>query len=135
LDEATEDFLSAHARYEDGQALVDASALAQTPREIGLRVLAFLLMRVAGMSYRPRFVRLEALLDAVLSGKFAARTLSGCRVGMAPKALSVFGQQTLLIARENRRKPKLEREGARGKNLAASRRPKLGSSDTFRDAE
>jgi tRNA(Ile)-lysidine synthase len=140
LDDARDAFLANHVRYEGETLLLDGAALARLPREISLRILSFVLMRVGRVAYRPRFVRLEALLYAVLSGQFAARTLSGCRVGMAPKALSVFGRQTLLVAPENQRRPKLERaklgrERPRGKNPAIGRRSKAGSSDTFRDAE
>jgi hypothetical protein len=56
---------------------------------------------VSGKAYRPRFERLETLFDSIVAGSFAgARTLSGCRIGRAPKAQAVFGPATLLIARE-----------------------------------
>jgi len=47
------------------------------------------------------------LFDSIIGGTFAgARTLSGCRIGRAPKARAVFGPETLLIARESPRKAK-----------------------------
>jgi len=112
LEAATEEFLGNHARLDDDFALLDGAALGRAHREIGLRALSAVLMRVAGARYRPRFERLEALFDAILSGELAARTLSGCRVGHAPKARAAFGPATLLIAREPARKA-----GLRGINV------------------
>jgi tRNA(Ile)-lysidine synthase len=103
LDEARDAFFAKNVQFAEGQALVDAVALSRLSREIGLRVLSHLLMQVGLLTYRPRFVSLEALLDSVLSGD-PARTLCGCRVGIAPKALAAFGPQTLVISRERRRK-------------------------------
>jgi tRNA(Ile)-lysidine synthase len=107
LDEARDAFFAKHVQIAEGKALVDAEALAGLNREIGLRALSLLLMRVGGASYRPRFQRLEALFDAILLDNFAqnftARTLSGCHVGRAPKALASFGPQTLMISRERPR--------------------------------
>jgi tRNA(Ile)-lysidine synthase len=101
----TAGFLSTHARFEgDGRALLDGAALRAAEREIGLRVLCAAVMRVSGKLYRPRFERLERLLGAIDAGDFAARTLSGCRVGRAPKARARFGPATLLIVREPARK-------------------------------
>jgi len=93
---ATQAFLAAHARLENRDfALLDASALTRTDRETGLRVLSALLLAVSGKVYRPRFDRLEPLFDAIIGGTFAgARTLSGCRIGRAPKARAVFGPET-----------------------------------------
>ncbi len=105
LDAATEEFLCRHARFEGDFALLDGAALARLPREIGLRALCAVLMRVGECVYRPRFERLEALYDTVVPGEFAARTLLGCRVGRAPKAArAAFGPPTLLIAREQPRR-------------------------------
>jgi tRNA(Ile)-lysidine synthase len=108
LESATQAFLATHARLENPDfALLDASALARTNRETGLRALSALLLAVAGKVYRPRFERLEPLFDSIIDGTFAgARTLSGCRIGRAPKARAVFGPETLLIARESPRKAK-----------------------------
>jgi tRNA(Ile)-lysidine synthase len=104
LEAVTEYFLSRHAHIESDSALLDAAALTLANREIGLRALSGLLMRIGKTAYRPRFERLEALYDAILSGASAARTLSGCRIGKAPKAQAAFGPATLLISREGARK-------------------------------
>ena len=107
LEAATNAFLAQYARVEEGGdfALLDAAALARTNRETGLRALSFVLMLVSGKAYRPRFERLEALFDPILTGTFSgARTLCGCRIGRAPKARAVFGPATLLIIREPGRK-------------------------------
>jgi tRNA(Ile)-lysidine synthase len=61
LDHATENLLSRASRIVDGEALVDPSRLAAAPREIGLRAFAWLLSRVSGEPYRPRFERLEQI--------------------------------------------------------------------------
>ena len=120
LDEARDAFLAEHVRFAGAKALLDAAALARVSREIGLRVLSFLLMQTGKAPYRPRFASLEALLDAVLSGNPAARTLSGCRVGLAPKALASFGRQTLVISRESPRRSTNPRE-----KMAAPVKPKF----------
>jgi tRNA(Ile)-lysidine synthase len=106
LEAETERFLASHARIADDTARVDAGALARCAREIGLRALATLLMRVSDAPYRPRFERLTRLFDAVTAPKFAkACTLHSCRIGLAPKGHAIFGPRTLLIAREKGRKP------------------------------
>lgn len=106
LEAETKAFLATHARLENRDfALLDASALGRTNRETGLRALAALLLTVSGKAYRPRFERLEPLFDSIIAGTFTgARTLSGCRIGRAPKAGAVFGPSTLLIARESPRR-------------------------------
>ena len=104
LDAATKSFLAGHARFGGDFAQMDGAALAAAHREIGLRALSAVLMRVSGAAYRPRFERLEALFDAIVAGSFMARTLSGCRVAVAPKARATFGPATLLITRERERK-------------------------------
>ena len=103
LDAAARDFLSRHARLEQGRAILDGASLAKVPREIALRALSAVLLSVSGAIYRPRFERLESLLNATFSESFSGRTLSGCRIGRAPKAQAVFGPGTLLISRESRR--------------------------------
>jgi tRNA(Ile)-lysidine synthase len=105
LDGAMEAFLAVHARFGDDFAQMDGAALAATNREIGLRALSAVLMRVSGAPYRPRFERLEAMFDAITAGSLLARTLSGCRVGRATRAQAAFGPATLLVTRERRRKP------------------------------
>jgi hypothetical protein len=64
--------------------------------------LSAILLRVSGKTYRPRFERLEHLYDA-LGRSMAALTLSGCRIGPAPKALRHFGTATLEVRREKPR--------------------------------
>lgn len=104
LDTATEQFLARHARFgPSGEALLDRSALSAEPREIGLRALSAILLRVSGQPYRPRFERLERLYDA-LGHSPATRTLSGCRIGPAPKETRAFGTATLEIRRETPRR-------------------------------
>jgi tRNA(Ile)-lysidine synthase len=108
LDAATEAFLQAHARFDANGARIDATALTNAPREIGLRALSAVLARVSGQQYRPRFERLERLFAtlaevSILSG---GRTLHGCRIGPAPKRFKDFGPSTVCITREGpRRKP------------------------------
>ena len=100
LDTATARFLDHHAHFTpEGVALIDGGALALEPREIGLRALSALLLRVSGRIYRPRFERLERLFEA-LGNSNVAHTLSGCRVGRAPRQSRVFGAKTLEIRRE-----------------------------------
>jgi tRNA(Ile)-lysidine synthase len=99
LDSATQQFLARHTRFDpSGRALLDGAALAAQPRELGLRALSTLLLRVSGRTYRPRFERLENVYDKLPHS--AARTLSGCRIGPAPKEFRAFGTATLEIKRE-----------------------------------
>jgi len=109
LHAGVQDFLSRHARLEQGRALLDGASLRDIPREIALRALSALLLSVGGAIYRPRFERLDGLLSAILSDSFTARTLSGCRIGRAPKARAAFGSGTLLISREAQRRSLSER--------------------------
>lgn len=101
LEAATHGLLKGVSAATKGGVAVDLVALRKAPREIGLRALAALLMNVSGASYRPRFERLEALFDSLISGEFRkARTLHGCKIGPAPKASATFGPSTVLIVRE-----------------------------------
>ncbi len=104
LDTASATLLATAAHYDQaGYALLDASAIARAPRELGLRALARVLLSVSGENYRPRFERLEHLLDSIISRKLAGgRTLHGCRIAPAPKAWRRFGENTLLVTREAR---------------------------------
>jgi tRNA(Ile)-lysidine synthase len=115
LEVSTDAFLDeASAPVDDGMAL-EAGALATVPREIGLRALAQLLTRVSGAAYRPRFERLERLFDALAEFR-KGRTLHGCRITPAPKAVAIFGPSTVLIVPERRGKPparSLRSEGRR----------------------
>lgn len=77
---------------------LDRAALGAAPREIGLRALSLLLVDISGAQYRPRFMRLEALYEALCGGgDFRARTLQGCRIGLAPRRLQLFGSETIEI--------------------------------------
>ncbi len=69
------------AFFPAGYARLDASALAEAPREASLRALARVLLAVGGGIYTPRLERLERL-HAVLIGTEAPppRTLAGCRL-------------------------------------------------------
>jgi tRNA(Ile)-lysidine synthase len=101
LDHATENLLARASRIMDGEALLDPARLAAAPREIGLRSFAWLLSRVSGEPYRPRFERLERLFDAICRGELvAARTLHGCRVAPGGKGEAVFGLHTIVISPE-----------------------------------
>jgi tRNA(Ile)-lysidine synthase len=106
LDHATENLLARASRIVDGEALLDPSRLAAAPREIGLRAFAWLLSRVSGEPYRPRFERLERLFDAICRGELvAARTLHGCLIAPSGKGEAAFGVRTIVIAPESTRKP------------------------------
>ncbi len=106
LDHATENLLARASRVVDGEAMLDPSRLAAAPREIGLRAFAWLLSRVSGEPYRPRFERLERLFDAICRGELvAARTLHGCLIAPSGKGEAAFGVRTIVIAPELSRKP------------------------------
>ena len=117
LDTQTAQFLARHAQFSPGgPAFLDGSALSAQPREIALRALSAILMRVSGQTYRPRFERLEHLYDSL--SRSAALTLSGCRIGPAPKEFRQFGAATLEIRREPPR-----RAGTLG-NAEAHKKPR-----------
>jgi tRNA(Ile)-lysidine synthase len=113
LEDQTRAFLKRHARKaEDGMRL-DVAALATAPREIGLRVLADVLMQVSGRQYRPRFERLERLYGELTAGRPPrARTLHGCRIGRAPRKSQDFGPATFQVTKERARQASLRREKA-----------------------
>jgi tRNA(Ile)-lysidine synthase len=103
LEQVTQTLLANACRFEDGMAVLDASALAAAPREIGLRALASVLSRISGQPYRPRFERLERLFDCLTHGQ--AATLHGCRISPAPKRLRAhFAGSTVTIQRERPRR-------------------------------
>ena len=75
-----------------GFCRLDRGTLLAAPEDIGLRVLARLLMGVGGADYAPRLDRLERLyarLGAASAGSGAV-TLSGCRVVISGEAATVF---------------------------------------------
>ncbi len=119
LDADTERFLRRHARFTpDGIAMLDGAALQAEPRETALRALSTILMRISGSAYRPRFERLEHLYDA-LGRSTPGHTLSGCRIGPAPKESRHFGVGTLEVRREQPRRRGLGAEHASRKKLVA----------------
>ncbi|CUW41177.1 tRNA(Ile)-lysidine synthase [Magnetospirillum sp. XM-1] len=63
-----------------GYARLNPAALSGLPDEVGLRLLARLLLSVGGEAHTPRLERLERLYDALRSGLETARTLAGCRI-------------------------------------------------------
>lgn len=104
LDATTATLLATVVYFDEtGYALLDADAIARAPNELGLRALARVLMNVSGENYRPRFERLENLLDSILARKLSGgRTLHGCRIAPAPKPWRRFSKNTLLVSREAR---------------------------------
>lgn len=71
--------------------LLEARALTAAPREVGLRALALVLMRVAGAAYRPRFESLERLYDRIARGDFrGGATLHGCQISPSPAKFAPF---------------------------------------------
>ncbi len=105
LDWATLAVVQRACRFENGSALLDAHALSAAPREVALRALARILAAIGGQAYRPRFERLERLLDRIEAGKVGGGcTLHGCQIAAAPKRRAVFGRGTLLVAPERGRK-------------------------------
>jgi len=106
LDTVTAAVLMRIARAQDGAMHVDRAGLVSAPREVALRALARLLMAVSGQSYRPRFERLERLLDRLSDGTLGGgATLHGCRIFMAPARKGAFGNGTITIAPETGRSP------------------------------
>lgn len=105
LESEADEFLAARARIAPGEkALLDGAALLRAPREIGLRVLRRSLMLVGEKPVSPRFESLEPLFDALGNRNFRPRTLHGCRIGRARRADALFGEATLVIAREKPRR-------------------------------
>ncbi|HEX4303055.1 MAG TPA: tRNA lysidine(34) synthetase TilS [Rhizomicrobium sp.] len=104
LDVVTDAVLARAARVHDGAIHIDPRALAAAPREIGLRALAQLLMRVSGQAYRPRFERLERLYDRLAAGTLGGGvTLHGCKIALAPAKKGAFGPGTLTVTAETAR--------------------------------
>lgn len=109
LELASAAVLTRACRFKAPDALLDPAALTGAPRELGLRALARVLMIVSQNVYRPRFERLERLFDSILDATLGAgRTLHGCRIGPAPRAIAVFGKGTLLVRREGMRRNSME---------------------------
>ena len=88
-----------------GGILLDPSALAAAPREVGLRALALVLMAVGGQAYRPRFDSLERLFDQIAGGTLGGgATLHGCHIRPAAKGERDFVAFRLAVVPENPRK-------------------------------
>jgi tRNA(Ile)-lysidine synthase len=88
-----------------GSILLDPSALAAAPREVGLRALAWVLMAVGGQAYRPRFDSLERLFDQIAGGNLGGgATLHGCHIRPTAKAERDFAAFRLVVVPENPRK-------------------------------
>ena len=105
LEIVTRAVLRRACRAENGAIALDPAALSAAPREVGLRALAAVLMRVSGRFYRPRFEALERLFAALEGQKLGGGcTLHGCRIGPAPRNGAVFGAGTVLIRPEVPRK-------------------------------
>ena len=80
-------------------------------------------MRVSGQAYRPRFERLENLYENL--NRSAGLTLSGCRIGLAPKDFRHFGAATLEVRRETpRRKVAARKNHTRETQMAGGKLPK-----------
>ncbi len=77
---------------EAGFCRIDRRALAAAPEEIGLRVLARLLMGIGGSDYPPRIERLERLHARLVGddGERNAATLCGCRIAILGDDVVVF---------------------------------------------
>ncbi|MGH6888206.1 MAG: tRNA lysidine(34) synthetase TilS [Rhizomicrobium sp.] len=105
LDHEMEAFLARASREHKAGVLLDGSGLAAIPYEIGLRVLARVLMQVSRHPYRPRMARLEALMTAIRTAALGkGRTLHGCSIRPASLRDTCFGPQTLWIAPEPARR-------------------------------
>lgn len=101
--EADADALQQGAVSQTGEMfLLDGDLLAAAPQEVGLRLLARLLMVVSGAEYRPRFDRLQRLYCAIATGVLVKGvTLHGCKIARAPARYASRGRYMLLIGREN----------------------------------
>ncbi len=94
LEHATAQLMRDTVRWERaGFAGLRPDAIFEAPEEIGLRLLARVLMAVGGQEYPPRLVRLERLYDWLRQRpKTGGRTLSGCRI--------LLKGDKILVARE-----------------------------------
>ncbi|MEJ8574089.1 tRNA lysidine(34) synthetase TilS [Microbaculum marinum] len=75
-----------------GFCRIDREAWSSAPEELGLRVLARLLMGIGGTDYPPRLERLERLYGDLTceTEAPAAATLNGCRVVRSPETVLVL---------------------------------------------
>jgi len=101
----TQAVLARAARKQDENLLLDPSALAAAPREVGLRALASVLMAVGGQSYRPRFESLERLYDRIAAGDLrGGATLHGCQIRPLGNKAKEFAPYSLIVSPESPRK-------------------------------
>jgi tRNA(Ile)-lysidine synthase len=63
-----------------GEIRLDIAALRSDEHDTALRLLADSLLRVSGAVYRPRFRPLSDVLEAILAGEPAGRSLAGCLI-------------------------------------------------------
>lgn len=103
LDSMTEVLLSRTVQKDGkGGVLLDSAALVAAPPELGLRVLAAVLMQVSGQGYRPRFDSLERLYRRLAGNELGGGcTLHGCRIGPARRGKMNFA---VLVKAESPRK-------------------------------
>jgi tRNA(Ile)-lysidine synthase len=115
LEIMTEAVLKRVARASEQGILLDVAALKAAPREVGLRSLAAVLMRIGEQAYRPRFESLERLFDRITgAGLGGGATLHGCQLRPLPKNSTPFG---ILVSREKPRKTGSSRQtGALARN-------------------
>ncbi|HEX4636797.1 MAG TPA: tRNA lysidine(34) synthetase TilS [Rhizomicrobium sp.] len=106
LEVMTAAVLARAVRQQDETGLVlDATALAAAPREVGLRALASVLMAVGGAMYRPRFESLERLFDRIAGNNLrGGATLHGCQIRPLGNRAKEFGPFTLAVIPESPRK-------------------------------
>ena len=91
LDRTAQDFLTRHGDLsEAGFYLIDRDALARTPEEIALRVLARAVSTVSGKETPLRLAKLESLLESLGQNPKAAHTLAGCRLQPIGERLGIF---------------------------------------------
>lgn len=101
LEAATDALEAAAVQPLADRLLLDRAQLAAAPAELGLRLLARLLMRVSAQDYRPRFERLNRLYLAIVSGDLqTGRTLHGCKIAPAPRRLAKKSTNLLQISAE-----------------------------------
>lgn len=105
LEQQTNDYINHNVQvYEKAGVCFDCDKYAQLHSEIGLRVLAQLLINIGGNNYRPRFESLEALYNNLLKDNFKTQTLNNC-------VICVFNNKIWLIKEcKNCRKSKKEWE-------------------------
>ncbi len=107
LESAAEELCAEIATFDNaGFVRLDGQGLSQAPEELGLRVLAHLLMAISGSVYPPRLTALERLYEGLVqslqgrTGLGSGRTLAGCRI--VPVAAAPGREGHFLIVREMR---------------------------------